>query len=83
MSPIPSSRIAGVLLDFIIRRAIYGIFIPYLQIVELKFSDVIVPMLCVGMQPGTLRVPKRTQSVHWGIPTQSVGTISQGKKRQP
>ena len=37
----------------------------------------IVPTLCVGMQPVTLRVthPERTQSVHCGIPTQSVGTI--------
>ena len=71
----------------------------------------IVPTLCVGMQPGTLRVPstagrgasmerfhaidldrshalrgnvardaprpfqRRTQSVHGGVPTQSVGTI--------
>ena len=40
-------------------------------------TELIVPTLCVGMQPGTLCVPKRTQSVHRGIPTQSVGTISQ------
>ena len=37
----------------------------------------IVPTLRVGMHPVTLRVTiqKRTQSVHGGIPTQSVGTI--------
>jgi hypothetical protein len=37
----------------------------------------IVPTLCVGMPPGTLRVPlhKVTQSVTGCIPTQSVGTI--------
>ncbi len=39
----------------------------------------IVPTLCVGMHPGTLRVPKRTQSVHGGIPTQSMGTIVVGR----
>ncbi|KAB0525950.1 hypothetical protein F7R20_12075 [Pseudomonas brassicacearum subsp. brassicacearum] len=38
----------------------------------------IVPTLCVGMPPGTLRVPLLdvTQSVTGCIPTQSVGTIS-------
>src|SRR3989344_1267378 len=37
----------------------------------------IVPTLCVGMPPGTLRVPllNVTQSVTGCIPTQSVGTI--------
>ena len=34
----------------------------------------IVPTLCVGTHTATL--PKRTQSVHGGIPTQSVGTIT-------
>ena len=37
----------------------------------------IVPTLCVGMPPGTLRVPTHvTQSVTGCIPTRSVGTIS-------
>jgi hypothetical protein len=38
----------------------------------------IVPTLCVGMQPGTLGVPSYgvTQSVTGGIPTRSMGTIS-------
>jgi hypothetical protein len=35
----------------------------------------IVPTLRVGMHPLTLRVREGTQSVHCGIPTQSVGTI--------
>ena len=37
----------------------------------------IVPTLCVGTHPVTLRVTtqERTQSVQDGIPTQSVGTI--------
>ena len=40
----------------------------------------IVPTLCVGMQPRTLRVPKSvTQSVTGGVTTQSVGTISGSK----
>ncbi|MGF6112083.1 hypothetical protein ABH906_000531 [Pseudomonas frederiksbergensis] len=39
----------------------------------------IVPTLCVGMHPVTLCVTpqKRTRSVQGGIPTQSMGTISQ------
>jgi len=42
------------------------------------FAGLIVPTLCVGMQPGTLRVPNGvTQSVTGGVTTQSVGTISQ------
>jgi hypothetical protein len=44
-------------------------------VVNPTHAVLIVPTLCVGMHPGTLRVPKRTQSVHGGIPTQSVGTI--------
>jgi len=38
----------------------------------------IVPTLCVGMHPVTLRVTSKggTRSVPGGIPTQSVGTIS-------
>ena len=36
----------------------------------------IVPTLCVGMQPGTLRVPNgMTRSVTAGVTTRSVGTI--------
>ncbi len=35
----------------------------------------IVSMLCMGMQPVTLCVTKRTQSVLRGVPTRSVGTI--------
>ena len=35
----------------------------------------IVPTLRAGMHVVTLRVTKRTQSVHRSIPTQSVGTI--------
>jgi hypothetical protein len=35
----------------------------------------IVPTLRVGMQPGTLRVPKQTQRVIGGVTTRSVGTI--------
>ncbi len=38
----------------------------------------LVPTLCVGMHPVTLRVTNSgTQSVPGGIPTRSVGTISQ------
>ena len=42
--------------------------------------SMIVPTLCVGMQPGTLCVPfkSRTRSVRGGIPTRSVGTINSG-----
>ena len=39
----------------------------------------IVPALCVGMHPVTLRVTQGwTRSVRGGVPTQSVGTISAG-----
>ncbi|WP_282358000.1 hypothetical protein, partial [Pseudomonas sp. PS01303] len=39
-------------------------------------ANLIVPTLCVGMQPGALCVPKSvTQSVTGGVTTQSVGTI--------
>ncbi|PMU65550.1 hypothetical protein C1X81_32775, partial [Pseudomonas sp. FW215-L2] len=42
-----------------------------------KRPYLIVPTLCVGMHPVTLRVTtlKRTRSVQGGIPTRSVGTI--------
>ena len=56
---------------FASRLAPTGIFIAY---------ALIVPTLCVGMQPGTLCVPTRagTRSVPRGIPTQSVETIIKG-----
>jgi|APLak6261691555_1056199.scaffolds.fasta_scaffold07956_2 hypothetical protein len=42
-----------------------------------QMFQMIVPTLCVGMQPVTLRVTAAgTQSVPRGIPTQSVGTIN-------
>src|SRR3989344_8902507 len=58
----PSWCIWGLIWGWCARRADAGLMI--------------VPTLCVGMQPGTLRVPKSvTQSVTRGVPTQSVGTI--------
>jgi hypothetical protein len=43
------------------------------------FLYMIVPTLCVGMQPRTFHVPKSlTQSVTGGVTTQSVGTIIMG-----
>ncbi len=43
-------------------------------VVGLHHHPLIVPTLCVGMQPQTLRVCG-TQSVPGGVPTRSVGTI--------
>ena len=40
-----------------------------------KAAILIVPTLRVGMQQGTLCVPKSTQSVESDIPTQSMGMI--------
>ena len=40
----------------------------------------IVPTLCVGTHPVTLRVTTWTQSVLGGIPTQSVGTIGPAQR---
>jgi len=37
--------------------------------------NAIVPMLRVGMQPGTLRVPETDAKLHRRIPTPSVRTI--------
>ncbi|PNY78380.1 hypothetical protein FJ692_02855 [Pseudomonas fluorescens] len=44
-----------------------------------KYPDLIIPTLCVGIHPVTLRVTKRTRSVQGNVPTQSVGTIGQRK----
>jgi len=46
-----------------------------MPLVERHFL-LIIPTRSKGMQQGTLCVPKPTQSVERGIPTQSMGTIN-------
>ncbi|KAB0506131.1 hypothetical protein F7R14_08510 [Pseudomonas lini] len=47
---------------------------PPASLAPTKSSSLIIPTLCVGMPPGTLRVPV-TQSVTRCIPLLRVGTI--------